>query len=145
MLETFFFFILIIQTFLLSNIILLFNQMGYFPLFILQIGVLEDDFTCLGVCCAIFCFPIGILCCLAMRQRRCPNCGAVFGWIFKSIVKRINIILMNMLCDMLYCIQVEDWSNNDMWCLLILEFRCLIHSRPCVVFRAVHIGQLQDR
>jgi len=42
-------------------------------------GVLEDDFTCLGVCCAIFFFPIGILCCLAMRQRRCPNCGAVFG------------------------------------------------------------------
>jgi len=42
-------------------------------------GVLEDDFTCLGVCCAIFFFPVGILCCLAMRQRRCPNCGAVFG------------------------------------------------------------------
>jgi len=42
-------------------------------------GVLEDDFTCLGVCCAIFFFPLGILCCLAMRQRRCPNCGAVFG------------------------------------------------------------------
>lgn len=44
-----------------------------------RVGVLEDDFTCLGVCCAIFFFPIGILCCLAMRQRRCPNCGAVFS------------------------------------------------------------------
>lgn len=44
-----------------------------------RIGVLEDDFTCLGVCCAILFFPIGILCCLAMKQRRCPNCGAVFG------------------------------------------------------------------
>ncbi|XP_002731108.1 membrane protein BRI3-like [Saccoglossus kowalevskii] len=44
-----------------------------------RVGVLEDDFTCLGVCCAIIFFPIGILCCLAMRQRRCPNCGAVFG------------------------------------------------------------------
>ncbi|XP_070580286.1 membrane protein BRI3-like [Ptychodera flava] len=44
-----------------------------------RVGVLEDDFTCLGVCCAILFFPIGILCCLAMRQRRCPNCGAVFG------------------------------------------------------------------
>ncbi|GFS01025.1 brain protein I3 [Elysia marginata] len=42
-------------------------------------GVLEDDFTCLGVLCAIMCFPIGILCCLAMRQRRCSACGAVFG------------------------------------------------------------------
>lgn len=44
-----------------------------------RVGVLEDDFTCLGVCCAILFFPIGILCCLAMKQRRCPNCGAVFG------------------------------------------------------------------
>ncbi|XP_013383972.1 brain protein I3 [Lingula anatina] len=44
-----------------------------------RVGVLEDDFTCLGVLCAILFFPIGILCCLAMRQRRCPNCGAVFG------------------------------------------------------------------
>ncbi|KAL5018364.1 hypothetical protein ScPMuIL_004086 [Solemya velum] len=44
-----------------------------------RVGVLEEDFTCLGVCCAILFFPLGILCCLAMRQRRCPNCGAVFG------------------------------------------------------------------
>ncbi|ESP03912.1 hypothetical protein LOTGIDRAFT_110248, partial [Lottia gigantea] len=44
-----------------------------------RVGVLEDDFTCLGVFCAIMFFPIGILCCLAMRQRRCVNCGAVFG------------------------------------------------------------------
>ncbi|XP_074648268.1 membrane protein BRI3-like [Tubulanus polymorphus] len=44
-----------------------------------RVGVLEDDFTCLGVCCAILFFPIGILCCLAMRERRCPHCGATFG------------------------------------------------------------------
>nr|XP_002125711.1 brain protein I3 [Ciona intestinalis] len=44
-----------------------------------RVGVLEDDYTCLGVCCAILFFPLGILCCLAMKQRRCPNCGAVFG------------------------------------------------------------------
>ncbi|KAK3782932.1 hypothetical protein RRG08_016311 [Elysia crispata] len=44
-----------------------------------RVGVLEDDFTCMGVLCAVLCFPIGILCCLAMRQRRCSNCGAVFG------------------------------------------------------------------
>lgn len=44
-----------------------------------RIGVLEDDFTCLGVCLAILFFPIGILCCLALRQRRCPNCKAIFG------------------------------------------------------------------
>lgn len=44
-----------------------------------RVGILEDDFTCLGVFCALLFFPIGILCCLAMRQRRCPNCGAIFG------------------------------------------------------------------
>ncbi|KAK7112229.1 membrane protein BRI3-like [Littorina saxatilis] len=44
-----------------------------------RVGVLEDDFTCLGVLCAILFFPIGILCCLAMRQRRCAHCAAVFG------------------------------------------------------------------
>ncbi|XP_062999377.1 membrane protein BRI3 [Elgaria multicarinata webbii] len=44
-----------------------------------RVGVLEDTFTCLGVFCAIFFFPIGILFCLALRQRRCPNCGATFG------------------------------------------------------------------
>ncbi|TRY58163.1 hypothetical protein DNTS_007126 [Danionella cerebrum] len=44
-----------------------------------RVGVLEDDFTCLGIMCAIFLFPLGILFCLALRQRRCPNCGATFG------------------------------------------------------------------
>lgn len=44
-----------------------------------RIGVLEDDYSCLGILCAILFFPIGILCCLAMRDRRCTNCGATFG------------------------------------------------------------------
>lgn len=44
-----------------------------------RVGVLEDDFTCLGIMCAIFFFPLGILFCIALRQRRCPNCGATFG------------------------------------------------------------------
>ncbi|CAK8685247.1 uncharacterized protein LOC143452794 [Clavelina lepadiformis] len=44
-----------------------------------RVGVLEDDYTCLGVFCAICFFPIGLICCLAMKQRRCPNCGAIFG------------------------------------------------------------------
>ncbi|KAM4598551.1 membrane protein BRI3 [Polymixia lowei] len=44
-----------------------------------RVGVLEDDFTCLGIMCAIFFFPLGILFCFALRQRRCPNCGATFG------------------------------------------------------------------
>ncbi|XP_028310349.1 membrane protein BRI3 [Gouania willdenowi] len=44
-----------------------------------RVGVLEDDFTCLGILCAILCFPLGVLFCFALRQRRCPNCGASFG------------------------------------------------------------------
>lgn len=43
-----------------------------------RIGVLEDDYTCLGICCAIFFFPIGILCCLGLKNKRCTNCGAQF-------------------------------------------------------------------
>ncbi|CAG2181477.1 unnamed protein product [Oppiella nova] len=43
-----------------------------------RVGVLEEDFTFLGLLLAILCFPIGILCCFALRQRRCPNCGTTF-------------------------------------------------------------------
>jgi len=44
-----------------------------------RIGVLEDDFTCGGILLAIMFFPFGFLCCLAMKQRKCPNCGASFA------------------------------------------------------------------
>ena len=44
-----------------------------------RVGVLEDDYTCCGILCAILCFPLGILCCLAMKQRKCSNCGAIYG------------------------------------------------------------------
>jgi hypothetical protein len=45
---------------------------------VIVLGMLESDFTCLGLCCAIVFFPLGILCCLAFRQRRCHFCGAIF-------------------------------------------------------------------
>ncbi|KAK7868174.1 hypothetical protein R5R35_003045 [Gryllus longicercus] len=44
-----------------------------------RIGMLEEDYTCLGIFCAIFFFPLGILCCLALKTRRCSHCGAYFG------------------------------------------------------------------
>ncbi|XP_033198433.1 membrane protein BRI3 isoform X1 [Bombus vancouverensis nearcticus] len=44
-----------------------------------RVGVMEDDFTCLGLLCAILFFPLGIICCLLLKTRRCSNCGAYFG------------------------------------------------------------------
>lgn len=44
-----------------------------------RIGVLEDDYTCGGILMAIIFFPVGFLCCIAMKQRKCPNCGASFA------------------------------------------------------------------
>ncbi|CAK9818445.1 Brain protein I3 [Anthophora quadrimaculata] len=44
-----------------------------------RVGVMEDDFTCLGLLCAILFFPFGIIYCLLFRTRRCSNCGAYFG------------------------------------------------------------------
>ncbi|CAF1401278.1 unnamed protein product [Rotaria magnacalcarata] len=41
-----------------------------------KVGMLDTEYTCFGLYCAFFCFPIGILCCLALRQRRCNFCGA---------------------------------------------------------------------
>ncbi|XP_057323299.1 brain protein I3 isoform X1 [Microplitis mediator] len=44
-----------------------------------RVGILEDDYTCLGLFCAIFFFPLGILCCLLLKNKKCSNCGAYFG------------------------------------------------------------------
>ncbi|KAL5290770.1 hypothetical protein ACFFRR_010254 [Megaselia abdita] len=43
-----------------------------------RIGFLEDYYSCLGILCAIAFFPIGILCCLGMKTKRCTNCGVEF-------------------------------------------------------------------
>ncbi|CAO1332493.1 unnamed protein product [Diamesa serratosioi] len=43
-----------------------------------RIGILEEDYTCGGIFCAIFCFPCGILCCLACKNKRCSNCPATY-------------------------------------------------------------------
>lgn len=46
---------------------------------ICRVGVLETEFSCAGVLCAILFFPLGVLCCLAMREKRCSNCGVVIS------------------------------------------------------------------
>ncbi|KZC08804.1 PREDICTED: brain protein I3 [Dufourea novaeangliae] len=44
-----------------------------------RVGILEDDYTCLGLLCAILFFPLGLICCMMLKSRRCSNCGAYFG------------------------------------------------------------------
>ncbi|XP_054714252.1 brain protein I3-like [Uloborus diversus] len=43
-----------------------------------RVGYLVEDYPCIGICLALFCFPCGICCCLAMKRRRCPYCGASY-------------------------------------------------------------------
>nr|XP_027211940.1 brain protein I3-like [Penaeus vannamei] len=42
-------------------------------------GILRNEFTCCGIFLAICFFPIGMLCCFLMMERRCSNCGLAFG------------------------------------------------------------------
>ncbi|XP_032671865.1 brain protein I3 isoform X2 [Odontomachus brunneus] len=44
-----------------------------------RVGVMEDDYTFLGLLCAILFFPIGLICCMLLKTKRCSNCGAYFG------------------------------------------------------------------
>ena len=42
------------------------------------IGQLEDHFPLAAVCCAILFFPLGVLCCLGMKNKICNHCGMEF-------------------------------------------------------------------
>ncbi|XP_038065694.1 brain protein I3-like [Patiria miniata] len=42
-------------------------------------GVLQEHIPLCGVLLAIFFFPLGVFCCLAMRERVCTNCRATFS------------------------------------------------------------------
>ncbi|CAG0914601.1 unnamed protein product [Notodromas monacha] len=44
-----------------------------------QSGSLSDSFTCCGILLAIIFFPVGLVCCYVMREKKCVNCGATFG------------------------------------------------------------------
>lgn len=41
-------------------------------------GQLKDHYSCCAICLCIFLFPIGCLCCLCMRNKKCNNCGIEF-------------------------------------------------------------------
>ncbi|KAK3728461.1 hypothetical protein QZH41_002323 [Actinostola sp. cb2023] len=43
-----------------------------------NIGHTNTEFTILGICLAIVFFPIGILCCLLLTEKRCNNCGMTY-------------------------------------------------------------------
>lgn len=46
---------------------------------ICHIGILEYEYTCVGLLCLVLLFPVGILCCLALKKSSCSYCGASFG------------------------------------------------------------------
>ncbi|KAG0719047.1 Brain protein I3 [Chionoecetes opilio] len=41
-----------------------------------RVGIVQEEFTGCGICLGICFFPLGILCCMLMRERRCSHCGA---------------------------------------------------------------------
>ena len=47
--------------------------------FYFQGGVITDNFTVCGVVLAVLFFPIGILCCFLMMEKRCGSCGVRYG------------------------------------------------------------------
>ena len=56
-----------------QNVVIVAGSVGTCPY--CRVGYPREDFSCCGIFCAIFFFPIGILCCLAMRETTCSHCG----------------------------------------------------------------------
>lgn len=105
-----------------------------------QAGVYQDEFTCCGIVLAILFFPIGLLCCYVMREKRCSNCGStiwacvegkamrtkrrkgVMKWILKPfneikvpiVSKMENVVLKNdilhVLCKYFKTCTIDDSS-----------------------------------
>lgn len=44
-----------------------------------HMGNLQDEFTPLGICLAICFFPLGLLCCLLLTEKRCNHCGMTYA------------------------------------------------------------------
>merc|ERR1712004_357438 len=43
-----------------------------------RVGNLTEDYGICAICIAILFFPLGVLCCLMMKEKRCNHCGASF-------------------------------------------------------------------
>ncbi|KAJ3206063.1 hypothetical protein HDU67_008411 [Dinochytrium kinnereticum] len=39
---------------------------------------IQDEFTCCGIAMAIIFFPIGLVCCFLMKDKKCIKCGSKF-------------------------------------------------------------------
>lgn len=51
------------------------QQQGSCP--VCKMGYVREEFTLCGMFMAIVFFPLGLICCLLMRVRRCSHCRAV--------------------------------------------------------------------
>lgn len=44
-----------------------------------HVGYIREDYTCCGIALAILFFPLGLICCLLMKEKRCSHCSQTFG------------------------------------------------------------------
>jgi len=40
---------------------------------------IHEEFTCCGLCLGIVFFPLGLICCLTMKDKQCARCGLKFS------------------------------------------------------------------
>jgi len=40
---------------------------------------IHEEFTCCGLCLGIVFFPLGLICCLTMKDKQCARCGVKFS------------------------------------------------------------------
>merc|ERR1739838_338812 len=43
-----------------------------------RMGNLESSFTVCGIVLGVLFFPLGVLCCFLMMEKKCTNCGSTF-------------------------------------------------------------------
>lgn len=89
-----------------------------------RVGELEYKFGCCAICLAICCFPIGILCCLAMAKRVCSNCRSRFWGNSVSFIFINEYYILNFKMIFFKCTQ--NFLNVFLMKLRILQSIFLI-------------------